>query len=81
MQGCALHDDPTLVTPMSTLSLTLDTLAAALLPAGSQPAAQPALPLISSEQLFAHCKALLIEHNGQQYRLQITKQNKLILTK
>ncbi|UDM17417.1 hemin uptake protein HemP [Vogesella sp. XCS3] len=46
----------------------------------------PALPaelldIISSDSLFAQRKALLIEHNGQQYRLQITKQNKLILTK
>ncbi|MBP7581717.1 MAG: hemin uptake protein HemP [Vogesella sp.] len=47
---------------------------------------EPALPaelldIISSDSLFAQRKALLIEHNGQQYRLQITKQNKLILTK
>lgn len=47
---------------------------------------EPALPaelldVISSDSLFAQRKALLIEHNGQQYRLQITKQNKLILTK
>jgi hemin uptake protein HemP len=39
------------------------------------------LDIISSDSLFAQRKALLIEHNGQQYRLQITKQNKLILTK
>lgn len=46
-------------------------------------AALPAelLDIISSDSLFAQRKALLIEHNGQQYRLQITKQNKLILTK
>ncbi len=68
------------MTPMSTLSFPLDTLAAARLPSAGQ-AEPPAAPLIRSEQLFADGKALLIEHNGQQYRLQITKQNKLILTK
>lgn len=66
---------------MSTLSFSLDSLAAGLLPQGAGVGAQADVPLISSEQLFADCKALLIEHNGQQYRLQITKQNKLILTK
>lgn len=68
------------MTPMSTLSFPLDTPVAVRLPANAQ--ADPAMsPLIRSEQLFADGKALLIEHNGQQYRLQITKQNKLILTK
>ncbi|MFN4236858.1 MAG: hemin uptake protein HemP [Vogesella sp.] len=66
---------------MSTLSFSLDSLAAGLLPQGVGAGTQADVPLISSEQLFADCKALLIEHNGQQYRLQITKQNKLILTK
>lgn len=66
---------------MSTLSFSLDSLAAGLLPQAANVGAQAEVPLISSEQLFAQCKALLIEHNGQQYRLQITKQNKLILTK
>jgi hemin uptake protein HemP len=54
--------------------------------ATAQRVQEPALPaelvdIISSDSLFAQRKALLIEHNGQQYRLQITKQNKLILTK
>lgn len=54
--------------------------------AAAQRVQEPALSaelvdIISSDSLFAQRKALLIEHNGQQYRLQITKQNKLILTK
>ena len=36
---------------------------------------------INSEMLFKDDKELLIEHEGQQYRLRITRQNKLILTK
>lgn len=66
---------------MSTLSFSLESLAAGLLPPAAGAAAQADVPLIASQTLFGDCKALLIEHNGQQYRLQITKQNKLILTK
>ena len=66
---------------MSTLSFSLDSLAASLLPQAAGAGTQPDVPLIASHNLFGECKALLIEHNGQQYRLQITKQNKLILTK
>ncbi len=36
---------------------------------------------LSSQQLFAGKKEVLIQHNGQLYRLRITRQNKLILTK
>ncbi|MCF6354524.1 MAG: hemin uptake protein HemP [Candidatus Polarisedimenticolaceae bacterium] len=34
-----------------------------------------------SQDLFKHHKELVIEHAGQEYRLRITRQNKLILTK
>jgi len=34
-----------------------------------------------SQTLFCGLKEIVIEHSGQTYRLQITRQNKLILTK
>ena len=37
--------------------------------------------LIQSPQLFQGRKEILISHEGQLYRLRITRQNKLILTK
>lgn len=35
----------------------------------------------NSEELFAGARALVIEHAGEKYRLSITNQGKLILTK
>lgn len=37
--------------------------------------------LITAESLFHRSREVLIEHAGQAYRLRITTQNKLILTK
>ncbi len=36
---------------------------------------------VSSSQLMGTRKRLIIEHNGEQYTLRITSNNKLILTK
>jgi len=36
---------------------------------------------LHSQDLFKHHKEVVIEHAGQDYRLRITRQNKLILTK
>ncbi len=36
---------------------------------------------ISSESLFAGARELVIQHAGEHYRLRITNQGKLILTK
>ncbi len=36
---------------------------------------------ISSQQLFATQTEVIIEHNGENYRLRITSNGKLILTK
>lgn len=36
---------------------------------------------IPSQQLFCGEREIVIEHDGQSYRLSITRQNKLILTK
>ena len=44
------------------------------------PAAPPTRP-IPSEEVLRGQSAVDIEHNGQRYRLQTTRQGKLILTK
>ncbi|MCB1800526.1 MAG: hemin uptake protein HemP [Gammaproteobacteria bacterium] len=41
----------------------------------------PRLPTFSSLDLFGSWRCIHIEHQGQVYRLQITRQGKLILTK
>ncbi|MCD1125738.1 hemin uptake protein HemP [Jinshanibacter sp. LJY008] len=45
--------------------------------------ADPASPLprVTSQQLLGESGILLIQHQGQQYQLRITKTGKLILTK
>lgn len=48
----------------------------------AQPSGKDGAPRrVSSEQLFAGASRLVIEHNGEEYRLQVTRQGKLILTK
>ncbi|MDG9698953.1 hemin uptake protein HemP [Ottowia cancrivicina] len=47
----------------------------------SQPSAPAALAAIRSEQLLQGRKQVEIIHNGAVYRLQATRQGKLILTK
>lgn len=41
----------------------------------------PARKRISSKDLFGSLRELVIEHVGEEYRLRITSQGKLILTK
>lgn len=41
----------------------------------------PQQPVLQSQQLLQGHKTVLIEHNGASYRLQATRQGKLILTK
>lgn len=48
-------------------------------PSTSPPPPPP--PVLSSQQLLAGARELLIQHQGQTYRLRLTAQNKLILTK
>jgi len=49
----------------------------------SLPCVQRPAPIhaISSLELFRGASELVIRHDGQDYRLRITRQNKLILTK
>lgn len=39
------------------------------------------IPVISSSTLFNNRKEIIIQHSGEHYRLRITRQGKLILTK
>ncbi|PZP29949.1 MAG: hemin uptake protein HemP [Roseateles depolymerans] len=48
---------------------------------GALNGAEPALPRVDSATLFAGAQELLIQHQAQTYRLRITAQGKLILTK
>jgi hemin uptake protein HemP len=47
----------------------------------SDPPNSGAQTVISSQELFRYGSELLIEHFGQLYRLRMTRENKLILTK
>lgn len=38
-------------------------------------------PRLSTQELFARTRKLAIEHEGQVYTLQLTRQNRLLLTK
>jgi len=47
-----------------------------------EPAAEPRLvPRVESATLFERGREVVIVHHGQEYRLRITKSDKLILTK
>ena len=51
-------------------------------PTGVQtPATAPHGPVLQSNDLLQGRHAIVIEHNGSVYRLQTTRQGKLILTK
>ncbi|OPH34761.1 hemin uptake protein HemP [Moraxella atlantae] len=45
------------------------------------PQAQTALPTLQSQHLFAMSKEIRIQHGGEEYRLRLTRNNRLILTK
>jgi hemin uptake protein HemP len=52
------------------------------MPADAQPPSYPdKVEPVRSEDLFAGRSELVIEHHGVFYRLRITRQDKLILTK
>lgn len=44
-------------------------------------AARTPLPVHESSELFGTGKEIIIRHAGEIYRLRVTRQNKLILTK
>lgn len=54
-------------------------------PASDNPACSDAAtrdtPRLNTAQLFRHCNEIVIEHRGEHYRLRLTRQDKLILTK
>jgi len=45
------------------------------------PQPMPALPRIRSSELMSGSREIIIQHDGQEYRLRITNAGKLILTK
>ena len=45
------------------------------------PAAQASKPRLKSEDLFRSGCELIIEHRGEEYRLKLTRNDKLILNK
>lgn len=49
--------------------------------ADTQPVRQDTTPVVLSGELFQGRQEIVIRHGGHDYRLRITRQNKLILTK
>ncbi len=45
------------------------------------PVMRPRHDVIASEELLAGRRVVIIEHSGEEYRLQMTRKGKLILTK
>ena len=45
------------------------------------PVAEGAVSVLQSSELFRGRTEIMIQHDGQDYRLRITRQNKMILTK
>lgn len=50
-------------------------------PTPPAPASRPELPRLQSRELFGSRNEILIEHQGETYRLRLTRNDKLILTK
>jgi hemin uptake protein HemP len=57
------------------------TASADTVPAAASPAIDAPPRIINSIELFAGRRAVIIEHAGQQYRLLITRNDRLILQK
>lgn len=71
---------------MSTMSTTMSTTMDSSPAEDTAPALsmrQPLTPLarVDSQQLFDGQRELIIQHQGEEYRLRITRHDKLILTK
>ena len=47
---------------------------------GDEDAASPQPQRVNSTALFGRSRELIIEHNGREYRLRLTQNEKLILT-
>ena len=54
---------------------------AAIEPCTNLSAVQTPRPRLHSEELFGTAREIVIEHAGDEYRLRLTRQGKLILTK
>lgn len=51
------------------------------LPSGRKPSRQPPIKVIDLRELLGSGRELHLYHDGQIYRLRLTKANKLLLTK
>ncbi|QEL21052.1 hemin uptake protein HemP [Limnoglobus roseus] len=40
-----------------------------------------AAPVVQAKELFGECREIVIEHDGERYKLRITRRGKLILQK
>jgi hemin uptake protein HemP len=52
-----------------------------MVPSNTPNTEQKERPRLNSEALFAKTKEIIIEHEESEYRLRLTSNNKLILTK
>ena len=50
-------------------------------PPGSPPPSRSELPRLSVQELFNGRSEIILDHNGEDYRLRITARGRLILTK
>ncbi len=50
-------------------------------PAGEAPESRLPLPVLQAKQLFGDNREIVIEHDGERYKLRITRRGKLILQK
>lgn len=50
-------------------------------PDADEPPTREPERIVRAEELFGETRQLWIEHNGERYRLRITRRNKLILQK
>ena len=42
---------------------------------------QDPAPVVQAKELFGECREIVIEHDGERYKLRITRRGKLILQK
>ena len=50
-------------------------------PSAETDGATPVIPVVQASELFGKHREIVIEHDGERYRLRITRRGKLILQK
>lgn len=46
-----------------------------------EPVSHDPAPVVQARELFGSCREIVIEHDGERYKLRITRRGKLILQK